>query len=54
MLGVRRASVVAAILQNAGCIRYSRGRVRILDRQGLESASCECYQIVKAESDRLL
>lgn len=56
MLGVRRASVsvVAAILQKAGLIRYSRGKITILDRTGLEAASCECYRVVKAEFDRLL
>ncbi len=56
MLGVRRASVsvVAAILQKAGLIRYSRGKITILDRVGLEAASCECYRVVKAEFDRLL
>ena len=56
MLGVRRASVseVAATLQKAGFIRYSRGRIRILDRRGLEETSCECYRIVKEEFDRLL
>lgn len=56
MLGVRRASVsvVAAILQKAGLIRYSRGKIIILDRPGLEAASCECYRVVKAEFDRLL
>jgi CRP-like cAMP-binding protein len=56
MLGVRRASVsvVAAILQKAGLITYSRGKIRILDRLGLEAAACECYSVVKTEFDRLL
>jgi len=56
MLGVRRASVsvVAAILQQAGFIRYHRGKITILNREGLESAACECYQAIKQESDRLL
>jgi CRP-like cAMP-binding protein len=56
MLGVRRATVseVAAALQKAGLISYQRGKITILDRQGLESASCECYQIVKQEYIRLL
>jgi CRP-like cAMP-binding protein len=56
MLGVRRASVseVAAILQKAGLIRYHRGRMRLLDRQGLEAGSCECYQVIKKEFNRLL
>lgn len=56
MLGVRRASVsvVAATIQRAGLICYSRGKMTILDREGLEDITCECYGIVKAEFDRLL
>jgi hypothetical protein len=56
MLGVRRASVtmVAGALQEAGYIRYSRGRMAILDREGLESSACECYRIIRSELDRLL
>src|SRR5712691_5648929 len=56
MLGVRRAgvSVAAGVLQRAGLIRYHRGRVTILDRQGLEERACECYAVTKAEFDRLL
>jgi Mn-dependent DtxR family transcriptional regulator len=48
MLGVRRASVTVAagMLQRAGFIQYSRGRLEVLDRDGLEAASCECYRIV--------
>jgi len=56
MLGVRRAgvTVAAGALQEAGLIRYRRGKVTVLDRDGLERASCECYGIVRAHFDRLL
>ena len=56
MLGMRRAGVseAAGILQNAGLIHYSHGKIHILNRKGLESTSCECYQIVKEMSARLL
>jgi CRP-like cAMP-binding protein len=56
MLGVRREGVTEAAgkLQRAGIIRYNRGRITVLDRQQLEQATCECYDVVKAESDRLL
>ena len=56
MLAVRRASVtdVEAELRRAGLISASRGKVRIVDRTGLEAVSCECYRAVQAEYDRLL
>jgi CRP-like cAMP-binding protein len=56
MLGVRREGVTegALKLQQAGLIRYSRGRITVLDRPGLEQRSCECYAVVKKEYDRLL
>lgn len=56
MLGVRRQSVnlTAGQLQQAGLIKYSRGRIKIVDRIGLENASCECYQVTKSNYERLL
>ena len=56
MLGVRREGVTEAAgkLQDAGLIRYHRGKITVLDRPGLEVRSCECYQVVKTEFDRLL
>jgi len=56
MLGVRRPTVtaVAGALQKAGLISYHRGKLTVLDRKGLEAASCECYEVVARELDRLL
>jgi CRP-like cAMP-binding protein len=56
MLGVRREGVTdgALKLQKAGLIRYARGRIKVLDRPGLEKRTCECYAVVKKEYDRLL
>lgn len=56
MLGVRRASVadVARMLQRDGLIQYHRGTIVILDRAGLEKASCECYGLVQREFSRLV
>jgi CRP-like cAMP-binding protein len=55
MLGVRREGVTEAAgrLQKQGVIRYSRGKITVLDRERLEGLSCECYAVVKKESDRL-
>ena len=55
MLGVRREGVTAAAgkLQDAGVIEYRRGHIKVLDRPKLETMSCECYAVVRRESDRL-
>jgi CRP-like cAMP-binding protein len=56
MLGVRRATVseIAAQAQKDGLIEYRRGEMKILDRDGLEKTTCECYAIIRAEFERLL
>ncbi|PYC24590.1 Crp/Fnr family transcriptional regulator [Aquipseudomonas alcaligenes] len=56
MLGVRREGVTEAAgkLQRQGVIEYSRGHITVLDRKKLEQLSCECYAVVKRETDRLL
>jgi CRP-like cAMP-binding protein len=55
MLGVRRSSVseVLELFQKKGFIHYHRGKIQILNRHGLEAASCECYRSIKDEFDRL-
>jgi CRP-like cAMP-binding protein len=56
MLGVRRpaVSLAGSALQNAGLIRYSRGRVTVIDRAGLEAAACECYRVVRDQFEEAL
>lgn len=56
LLGVRREGVTAAAvqLQAAGVISYARGHIKVLNRAGLEKRTCECYQVLKSEYDRLL
>ncbi|WP_226504808.1 Crp/Fnr family transcriptional regulator [Pseudomonas sp. MWU16-30317] len=56
MLGVRREGVTEAAgkLQRQSVIEYSRGHIKVLDRPQLERLSCECYSVVKTETDRLL
>jgi CRP-like cAMP-binding protein len=56
MLGVHRpsVSVVAGLFQQAGIIRYTRGRMKILDRPRLEDSACECYAMVRSQFERLL
>jgi CRP-like cAMP-binding protein len=55
MLGVQRSSVslTAHALQKAGLIKYSRGKITILDRKGVEECACECYDVVTAEMNKL-
>lgn len=56
MLGVRRATVseAAGALQDRGLIQYTRGRITVLDRPGMEAAACACYGIIRAEFARML
>lgn len=56
LLGVRRqtVSIAAATLQHAGFISYSRGVLRVLNREGLEATACECYMILKQLYDRIM
>jgi signal transduction histidine kinase len=56
MMGVRRAGVTEAALElhAEGVIDYNRGLIRVVDREALEAAACECYEVVKGEFDRLL
>jgi CRP-like cAMP-binding protein len=56
MLGVRRTTVtlVAQALQDAGLLRYRRGRVEIVDRDGLEARACECYAVIRREIEQYL
>jgi CRP-like cAMP-binding protein len=56
LLGVRRqtVSLIAGTLQKAGLITYRRGVLQLLDREGLESASCECYTVLKQLYDRIV
>ena len=56
MLGTRRAgvTVAAGILSQAGIIRYTRGRITILNHEALKATSCECYEVIKSEFERLL
>jgi CRP-like cAMP-binding protein len=56
MLGSRRATVTlsAGILQAAGLVRYHRGRLTVVNREGLEAVSCECYSVIKTELDSVL
>ena len=56
MLGVRREGITEAAgnLQKQGAIKYARGRITVLDRRVIEKLSCECYGVVRKETDRLM
>ncbi|WP_375515189.1 Crp/Fnr family transcriptional regulator [uncultured Nostoc sp.] len=56
MLGVRRSGITetAHLLEKKGLIKCGRKKIKTIDRQGLEEASCECYEVIKKEYDRLL
>jgi len=56
MLGLHAAEVASAtdVLSKAGMIHYDNGEITVLDREGVEDRSCECYSVVKRETDRLL
>lgn len=56
MIGVRREGITEAAgkLQRLGMIRYSRGHITVVDRPGLEDHACECYSVIKRETERLL
>jgi hypothetical protein len=56
LLGVRRqtVSIIAGTLRRAGFITYRRGVLRVLDREGLEAASCACYEVMKHQYDRIM
>ena len=56
LLGVRRETVSGAIqkLQRRGLLRYGRGHIVVLDREGLERSACECYEVVRREYERML
>jgi hypothetical protein len=56
MLGLEteQVSIATDVLSNAGLIRYDDGEITVLDRAGVENRSCECYGVVKKETDRLL
>ena len=56
MLGVRRTTVtvLATVLQREGLIRYRRGYVEIINRNGLEQAACECYGVIRRRTDQAL